>query len=126
MPLAITHVIPAIELFNRLKNKFFNKNLLGRNTIFIVAFGALLPDIDIPLKWILNVMSLNFDHGAYTHTLLFSLIFILPAIIFHFVKKFKASQYLFILGAGIVFHLILDYIVGGGAKEGVMWVLSHK
>lgn len=122
MPLAVTHIIPAIALFNHFKDKFFYKNIFNRNVIFIVAFGALLPDIDIPLDWFLQTIGFDIGHGTYTHTLLFSFIFIFPAIILYFIKKTKASQYLFILGSGIIFHLLLDYIAGGGAKEGIMWL----
>ncbi len=121
MPLAATHIILTISLFDYIKNKFWKNKHFGKHVLFVVAVGSLLPDIDIPLNWILKSLGYNLEHGTYTHTLLFAFIFLFLSFIFKIIKKKKYAAYLIILSAGIVFHLLLDYIIGGGAKEGVMW-----
>lgn len=122
MPLAAAHIIPAIIIFNRLKDKPFFKQYLKPNALAIAAIGSLLPDIDILLNWILKPSGYSLEHGTYTHTLLFAFLFFLPAAIFAVMKKYKFSIYLFIAAGGTVLHLLLDYIIGGGGGNGVMWL----
>ena len=65
-------------------------------------------------------------HGGITHTPLFGLIFLVPAFLYLNEKKHKMSMYFFVMSFGILFHLLLDFILGGGAQEGIMlfWPLS--
>lgn len=67
-------------------------------------------------------------HGGITHTPIFGLIFLLPAFYFLKKKKHKLSAYFFLISFGIIFHIFLDFILGGGLYEGVMffWPLSTQ
>ena len=121
MPLAVTHIAPAVELFNYFKNKFDFGKHAGRNAVFVAAIGALLPDTDIFVGRVLHLFGYNLSHGSYTHTLFFALIFLVPAAILYYLKKYRYSLYLSLLGFGVILHIFLDYFIGGGAESGVMW-----
>lgn len=121
MPLAVTHTIPTMELFNYLKNKYKLQKYVGPRVLFIVAASSLLPDTDIALNWILKFFGFTLKHGTYTHTLAFGFLFLLPGILMFLFKRYKYALYLFIAFAGIFVHLFMDYFLGGGAQEGVMW-----
>jgi membrane-bound metal-dependent hydrolase YbcI (DUF457 family) len=121
MPLAVTHVVPAVILFNFFKKKLNLEKYEFPHAAFIAAVGALLPDIDIFLGRFLHLFGFNLAHGSYTHTPFFALIFLLPAVICFFLKKYRLALLLSLLGFGIIIHIFLDYLIGGGAEAGVMW-----
>ncbi|MEM5801430.1 MAG: metal-dependent hydrolase [Candidatus Aenigmatarchaeota archaeon] len=90
-----------------------------------------MPDIDFPLNWLfqtLNIKTTLFNHGGITHTLFFGMIFFLIG--FYFLKKdkHKISTYFFAISFGIILHIFLDFILGGGAYEGIMffWPFSNE
>jgi len=121
MPLAVTHVAPAIVLFNYFKKKLNLEKYEFPHIAFIAAVGALLPDTDIFLGRILRLFGYNLAHGTYTHTLFFALIFLFPAAILFSFKHYRSALFLSLLGFGIILHIFLDYFIGGGAEAGVMW-----
>lgn len=122
MPLAVTHVLLAIIIVD-LYRDYISKHskLFTMHTLFIAGVAALLPDIDIPLSW-LGIMG----HGGITHTPLFGLIFLIPAFIFLKQKKNKTAMTFFVITFGVLFHIFLDFLLGGGAYEGIMlfWPLT--
>ncbi|MBI2102088.1 metal-dependent hydrolase [Candidatus Woesearchaeota archaeon] len=121
MPLAVTHVlltIIVVDLYRDYVAK--HKKYFTLHTVFIAGFAGLLPDIDIPLNWLLNFFGLSIAHGTITHTPLFGLIFLIPGFILWHHKKHRAGMYFFVACFGVLFHLFLDYFLGGGYYEGVM------
>ncbi len=121
MPLAVTHVAPAILLFNFFKKKFNIGKYGFSHAVFISAIGALLSDTDIFLGRFLQLFGYDLAHGSYTHTTFFALIFLLPAVIFYLFKKYRLTLFFSLLGLGIILHIFLDYFIGGGAEAGIMW-----
>jgi len=121
MPLAATHIIATTSLIGRFSSKFFTSGGNQKYFVFLAAFGSLLPDIDIPLGWFLRSVGLVFAHGTVTHTLLFALIFLCISVIFSALHKKNISGTFSIFFFGILIHLVLDYVLGGGAREGVAW-----
>jgi membrane-bound metal-dependent hydrolase YbcI (DUF457 family) len=125
MPLAVTHVILTIIVIDIyrdyiLKNK--SKYLSG-HVILIAGIAGLLPDIDVPLHWFLSLIGISvpiLQHGGITHTILFGVIFIIPGYIFLKIKNNKMATYCFVITYGILFHLLLDSVLGGGGAEGPM------
>lgn len=124
MPLAVTHIlltIIAIDLYRDYYVK--HKHYFTLHTVLIGGIAGLLPDIDIPLSWLLGLFGLStplLQHGGITHTPLFGLIFLIPAFILWSKKKHKTAMYFFVICFGILFHLFLDFLLGGGAWEGIM------
>lgn len=127
MPLAVTHVLLTIILVDLFRDYVIKKRkkYLTLHTIMIAGVAGLLPDIDVPINWILGFFGKSFEimsHGGITHTALFGLIFLIPAFILWHKKKYKISVYFFVITFGILFHILLDYILGGGSYEGIRWL----
>lgn len=74
-----------------------------------------MPDIDIPLIWILNNF-LGFNvpllHRIITHTFLFILIFLFISLIYFGLNK-KVSKLFAVITFGVAFHILLDYLLTG-------------
>ena len=125
MPLAVTHVLLTIIIADLYRDYIANhKKYFSLHTIFIAGFAGLLPDIDVPINWLLSLFGYSFDmikHGGLTHTAFFGLIFLIPAFIFLKQKKHKNAAYFFVISFGILFHIFLDYVMGGGRWEGIIW-----
>lgn len=130
MPLAVTHVILTMILVDLYRNYITkHKRYFSLHTVFIAGLAGLLPDIDVPLNWVFDFFGYSFSllkHGGITHTPLLGLIFLVPAFYFLRKKKHKMAVYFFVICFGILFHLFLDFLLGGGSWEGVMffWPLS--
>lgn len=121
MPYAVTHVLLTIILVDLYRDYFTkHKKYFTLHTIFIAGLAGLLPDMDIPLNWFLNLFGLGIAHGTITHTPLFGLIFLIPAFILWHQKKHKAAMYFFVICFGILFHIFLDYLFKSDAY-GIMF-----
>ena len=131
MPYAVTHVLLTIILVDIYRDYFAKKNkkYFTLHTILVAGIGGLLSDIDVPLNWLFNIFGYTyplFEHGGITHTPFFGLLFLVPAFILLNKKKHKSSMYFFVLSFGVLLHILLDYVLGGGAHTGIMffWPLS--
>jgi len=117
MALAVTHVLLTIILVDLWRDYFTNhKKYFTLHTILIAGIAGLLPDIDVPINWILNFFGKSYDlllHGGVTHNIFFGLIFLIPGFIFWFKKKHKIAVYFFVICFGVLFHLFLDCLTGG-------------
>ncbi|MBI2134685.1 metal-dependent hydrolase [Candidatus Woesearchaeota archaeon] len=122
MPFAVTHVLLAIIAVDLYRDYFAkHKKYFTLHTVFIAGFAGLLPDIDIPLNWILNLFGAEIVHRTITHTPLFGLIFLIPAFILWSYKKHKIALYFFVTTFGILLHLFLDYTFVVDAAGGIMF-----
>lgn len=132
MPNSVTHVLLAIILADLYRDYVTkHRKYFTMNTILLAGVAGLLPDIDIPLNWLFNLLSLGpipsiLQHGGITHTPFFGLIFLIPAIFLLKNKEHKKSMYFFVVSFGILLHIFLDYLLGGGNLEGIMffWPVS--
>jgi len=134
MPLAVTHVLSTIIVVDLFRDYFMkkihHKKYLTLNTILVAGIAALLPDIDIVLRMISNLFNITipllFGHGYFTHTIIFGLIFLIPGFIFWKKKKHKSATYFFVISFAVLFHIFLDFLIGGGAHYGTMlfWPFS--
>ncbi|MEA2036628.1 MAG: metal-dependent hydrolase [Nanoarchaeota archaeon] len=127
MPLAVTHVLSSIILVDLFRDYIIKKHkkYLTLHTIMIAGIAGLLPDIDVPINWLLGFLGYSFEllkHGGLTHTAFFGLIFLIPGFILWNKKKHKIATYFFVITFGILLHVSLDFILGGGAYEGIMWL----
>ncbi|PIN85939.1 hypothetical protein COV19_07660 [Candidatus Woesearchaeota archaeon CG10_big_fil_rev_8_21_14_0_10_44_13] len=126
MPFAVTHVILTIILVDLYRDYVTrHKRYFSMHTLFVAGIAGLLPDIDVPLNWLIEWMGFQpgiLEHGIITHTAVFGLVFLIPALIFLKKGNKKAAAYFFVIAFGILFHIFLDYLLGGGYYEGVMWL----
>lgn len=131
MPLAVTHVLLTIILVDLYRDYMTkHKKYFSIHTIFIAGLAGLLPDIDLPITWILGWLGYSsplWQHGGITHTPLFALLFLPFGIYFYKRRKHKIAMYFFVIAFGILFHLFLDWFLGGGNHAGIMflWPLSE-
>ena len=131
MPLAVTHVLLTIILVDLYRDYFTkHKRYFSIHTIFIAGFAGLLPDIDLPLNWLFNLFGYTFplwQHGGITHTPFFALLFLPFGFYLHKKKKHKMAMYFYVIAFGILFHIFLDWLLGGGNHTGIMllWPLSE-
>jgi membrane-bound metal-dependent hydrolase YbcI (DUF457 family) len=126
MPYAVTHVILTIIIVDLFRDYVMvkHKKYFTLHTIMVAGIGGLLPDIDIPISWAAEFLGISMPwitHGGFTHMPVFALLFFLPGIVLWIKKNYKLATYMFVLSFGIFFHIFLDYLLGGGAGEGVMW-----
>tara|TARA_Y100000310_G_scaffold306140_1_gene346985 strand:- start:80 stop:601 length:522 start_codon:yes stop_codon:yes gene_type:complete len=124
MPLAVTHVLLTIILVDLYRDYITkHKDYFSLHTVLIAGIAGLLPDIDIPINWLLNSLNVSIEflkHGQFTHTPFFGLLFLIPAFILLKLDKQKLSRYFFVICIGILIHIFLDIIFGGGAGDGSM------
>ena len=116
MPQAVVHVlftIIALDLFRDYLIK--DKKKLPLHYVFIGGIAGLLPDIDVPLFWLLNNF-LGFDipwfHRQITHTFLFIAVFLAISLIYFDLNK-KVSKLFAVITFGVAFHILLDYLFVG-------------
>jgi membrane-bound metal-dependent hydrolase YbcI (DUF457 family) len=124
MPLAVTHVlltIIAVDLYRDYVAK--HRKYFTMWTLFIAGIGGLLPDIDIPLFRFLTSIGIDIPllaHGEIMHTVIFGLVFLIPFAVFWLWKKHRLALLFLVITFGILFHIFLDYLVGGGDINGIM------
>jgi len=128
MPFAVTHVLASIILVDLYRDYFTkHKKYFTLHTIFIAGFAGLLPDIDVPLNWFLNIFGLSIAHRTFTHTPFFALIFLIPAFILWRKKKHKEAMYFFVVCFGILLHISLDFLfTGDGFGMMLLYPLSAQ
>ena len=116
MPQAVVHVLFTIIVIDLFRDHFIkDKRKIPLHYVFIGGIAGLLPDIDIPVFWVLkNFLNLNvpFFHRVITHTFLFILIFLVIALIYFDFNK-KASILFGIITFGVAFHIFLDWLLVG-------------
>jgi len=122
MPFAVTHILLSIILVDLYRDYITKyKKYFTLHTIFIAGVAGLLPDIDIPLNWLLNFFGWEIVHGTITHTPLFGLIFLIPGLFLWHQKKHKTAMYFFVVCFGIFLHISLDYLFKGDYGAGIMF-----
>jgi len=115
MPTAVTHVVSSIVLVDLFRKYALKKKNFPLYLIFIAGLAGLLPDIDVPIAWILgyfNIITLHEFHRAFTHTLLIPFTFLIIALIIWKLWQ-KIAHIFFVLSAGWTIHILLDSILSG-------------
>ncbi len=114
MALAVTHVIITIVILDIFRHYVFGLKKFPRYLLVIGGIAGLAPDLDIPLSWIVNLFSsvhYNF-HGAFTHSFLWVIIFLIVAIQFHIRNNMKWAKIFYVIAVGWFMHLFLDWSFG--------------
>jgi hypothetical protein len=124
MPLAVTHVILSIiaaDLYRDYVTK--HKRYFTLWTILVAGIAGLAPDLDHPIR--AGLLALGIDvpllaHGMALHTPAFGLVFLIPFAACWAMKKHKLAVIFAVITFGILFHLFLDWLIGGGDVRGIM------
>ena len=127
MPNAVVHVLFTIIVIDLFRDHVLkDKRSLPLHYVFLGGFAGLLPDIDIPFFWLVKHI-LGFEvpwlHRLFTHSLLFVLVFLIPALFLWNLKK-SWSKIMFIFAFGVAFHIFLDWLFTGGVMP--FYPISHQ
>lgn len=122
MPFAVTHILIPILLVALFRDLYFKKGKFSSHYVLIAGLGGVLPDIDIPISFLLNFFGVvNWNvHRLVTHSFilplgLFALYFLFSfsnskARICNLTKhKLKLSTIFLMLAIGTLIHLLLDF-----------------
>ncbi|MFH0711362.1 MAG: metal-dependent hydrolase [Candidatus Aenigmatarchaeota archaeon] len=124
MPLAVTHVILTIICIDFYRDYVTkHKKYFTMWTLFVGGLAGLAPDLDTLISYILSYFSISIpllSHGEITHTPFIGLIFLIPFGIFWMMKKHKLAVIFLAISFGILFHIFLDFVLGGGDIQGLM------
>jgi len=88
------------------------RNYFGKYWLVFAGLSGLIPDLDFALQFILGENSI-FAHGYFFHTFGFVLCLLAISLII-FLKNKEYGKYGLIISIGAFFHILLDYILGGG------------
>jgi|SRR3989344_2617211 len=116
MPQAVVHVLFTIIALDLFRDHIIkNKRKLPLHFVFIGGIAGLLPDIDVPLFWLLNSfigLDVPFFHRVFTHTFLVILLFLAISVIYFDFNR-KASILFGVIAFGVSFHIFLDWLLVG-------------
>ena len=118
MPYAVTHVILTIVLLDIIRDYVIkDRKKIPLHYIFIGGIAGLLPDIDIPLYWLLhNILGINISwfHRSFSHSIFLPLILlVITGGLFLFSKNKKHWLLMQVITFGVSFHIFLDVFFGG-------------
>ena len=119
MPFAVTHVLLTI-ICVAIYRDFIAKKKFPMYIVLLAGFAGLLPDIDIAIGWIMTPFGIMIQHGTLTHTPLLALLFAVPGLVFLRLGKHNKSIIYFVISFGVIFHIFLDWLLGGGGHYGLM------
>jgi membrane-bound metal-dependent hydrolase YbcI (DUF457 family) len=124
MPQAVTHILVPILIAAVFRDFYLRKNEKAHfplHYVLIAGIGGVLPDIDIVISVIFNLIGLeNWNvHKTFTHSLFFPAIFLILYFVLKPVHKkakicnlgrhnLKLSTICLILAFGITAHILLD------------------
>src|SRR3989338_343571 len=93
MPNSVTHVILTAVLVALFRDYVAHKKKFTLNMVFLGGVAGLLPDIDVPLYWLVHDFlgfQVPYFHRLFTHSLAFILLFLALGIFFFFKNKHVA------------------------------------
>src|SRR3989344_229351 len=124
MPQAVTHVLTVIFLlaiFRHIYQKKTNKKF-HLQYVFIGGLAGIIPDLDIPLFWIMHYLGYSFEqiHRTFLHTIFIPIIFLILAFISQHTinkrigrNKLSIAIILLLFSFGSLIHLVLDATLAG-------------
>lgn len=130
MPLAVTHVLTSIisvDLYRHYIAK--HKKYFTLFTILVAGIAGLLPDIDLPLSWLLANFGYSgslLAHRGLTHTPFFAFLFLIPGLVLWYKKKHRLAVLFFVTSLGIFLHLFLDSFIAAERGTMLLWPLNMK
>ena len=123
MALAVTHIILTIAFLDIFRHYVFGLKKFPRYLLVIGGIAGLAPDLDVPLGWILTLLtgsSINI-HGFFTHSIFFALLFVFIGAIFHYKKNMKWAKIFYVIAVGWTFHIFLDCFYGMDSSKLFLW-----
>lgn len=123
MALAVTHIILTIAFLDIFRHYVFGLKKFPRYLLVIGGIAGLAPDLDIPLSWIITLLtgtSVNL-HGLFTHSIFFALVFLLIGLAFYYQKNLKWAKIFYVIAVGWTLHIFLDCFYGMDSTKLFLW-----
>ena len=116
MPQAVVHILFTIIALDLVRDYIIkNKRLVPLKYILIGGIAGLIPDLDIPLFWLLSNF-LGFEvpwfHRLFTHTVFFPILILIVGLLFYKTSQ-KTTMLFAMISFGTGFHVFLDYLFSG-------------
>ena len=112
MPYAVAHVILTIVIADIYRD-YFAKKKFPMFYVFIAGIAGLLPDMDIPIGGVINyILTTSYSfHRIYTHSLVYSIVFLLVAFLFSIIKKenYKVLKWNLTKYAIVMFFIAMSF-----------------
>ena len=114
MALAAAHIIIAIFILDLFRHYVFGKKKFPRYLLIVGGIAGLGPDIDVILTWVFQFITGSSDnlHGTFTHSFFFVSVFLVIALFFNYQKDKKWARIFYVISAGWLVHLFLDWLYG--------------
>lgn len=112
MPMPATHIIFNCAIF------YPFRKYLGKYWLVFAILSGMLADLDFISIVFARFFGMSFGvfgHGGFFHSVGF-ILFLLGIIFIIYAKNKEFGTYGFVLSIGVLFHILLDYILGGGAN----------
>ncbi|MBS3098848.1 metal-dependent hydrolase [Candidatus Pacearchaeota archaeon] len=142
MPLAVTHILFPIILFSVIRDFYLRKRerkSFPLHYVLLAGLGGTLPDIDIPISFILNFLGIaSWElHRTFTHLFIFPAIFFILFLVFSRINararicnltrhNLKLSTIFLMISIGTLIHILLDnsfiYFVDIFPQETRPWI----
>ena len=123
MALAVTHILVVIVILDLLRHYVFGKKKFPRYLIVIGGIAGLAPDIDLPVGWLISVLTGTTVglHRLFTHSIFLVLLFLGIGLIRHYQDDKKWANIFYVIAFGWLVHILLDYLYGGGSIPSLFW-----
>ncbi len=128
MPYAVTHILSTIFLVDLFRHHIKE---FPRKFLILVAFFALVPDLDIVFGSIYNlfngstirdaISNSTIFHGMIAHAILFPLILCAVAVLLYYLNKPTATLVVGLLAFSWFWHIFLDFIIHGESYPLIFW-----
>ena len=115
MALAVMHVIGAIIILDLLRHYVFGLKKFPRYLVVIGGIAGLMPDIDIPLGWVVSWITgvrVHLHALSISHSFLWVLLFLLIGLLFQVRGNEKWRKIFYVIAVGWTIHLGLDWFYG--------------
>lgn len=128
MAYAVTHVLIPIVILDLLRHYVFGKKKFPRYLIVVGGIAGLIPDIDIPLGWLMSGLSgttISF-HGAFTHSFFWVLLFGGTALASYSFQKERWAKIFAVVSLGWLAHIVLDCFYQESFRKLLFWPFSWQ
>lgn len=123
MAYAVTHILIVIIILDLLRHYVFGKKKFPRYLVVIGGIAGLMPDIDIPIGWLLSFLTGTEIglHRLFTHSILLALLLFFVGIIRQYQDDQKGANIFYTIALGWLIHILLDCAYGGEPMRAFFW-----
>lgn len=114
MGFAVTHILVPLVILDVLRHYFFGRKKFPRYLIVIAGIAGLAPDLDIPLGWLVSILTGTpaSYHGMFTHSFFFVALFLAIGLVRQYQHAKSEALIWYVIAFGWFTHLPIDWVYG--------------